>query len=297
MKSILTILTLALVGSNVSFAAETFDVRQLTLDKTSVVVTEVSMPTRGPGDDGEQVDPQIPPTTNNGGTPTIPPPDSLPTPSLPQVPPINQPGTPGQGGNGGVNWDDINQGIDIADKIVNLVDKIFEIIAKNQPVVNITVNYANAVPYGLSHWTQLQGWSTPKVKRYNMSFKNALGAKVVDVTYQIHWTYGGNYEGKGKYLTGVTVEPISVKTAWGYNVDLTAQVPDSTIANVGTSEDPIASMQVQLNWKVHSMVSDMTGKDIYYVQGDGKMQPLTTRNSTNAKDIERATKTIKNVKF
>jgi hypothetical protein len=120
-------------------------------------------------------------------------------------------------------------------------------------------------------------------RKYAFSMKNGLGSEVVKVTYQVHWTPMGNYQGKGKFLTGVTVEPISVQASWGYTVDLLAQVPDSTVANVGSSEDPVASMQVQLNWKVSTALKVIEQKAIYYVQGDGMMQEIAT---PFAKDIE-----------
>jgi len=162
------------------------------------------------------------------------------------------------------------------DNIVNLFEKIWNIIEKNQPVVNITTNYANAVPYGTTHWAQLQGWSRPGRKKYGFSMKNGFGSEVVKVVYQVHYTYAGNFQGKGKFLTGVTVEPLSVTTAWGYKVSLVSQVPDSTIANVGSHEDPVAAMQVQLKWTVHTAVKDISSKAIYYVQGDGLLQEIGT---------------------
>jgi hypothetical protein len=222
--------------------------------------------------------------TERGGT--IPPPQDLPKPpSGPQINPPKPGGPvhPGVNGtavdpNAGFNnaLNQVNGTVDAIDKIVNLVEKIFSIIEKNQPVVNITTNYANAVPFGTSHWTQLQGWSRPATKKYAFSMKNAYGSEVVSVTYQVHYTYKGNFQGKGQFLTGVTIEPIKVVTAWGYKVTLVSEVPDSTIANVGTHEDPIASMQVQLKWTAHTMIKDITAKSIYYVQGDGFLQEIGT---------------------
>jgi hypothetical protein len=192
--------------------------------------------------------------------------------------------------------------VDLLDKIVNLAQKIFNIIEKNQPVVNVTTNYANAVPYGTSHWTQLQGWSRPATRRYSFSMKNGYGSEVVKVTYQVHYTFDGNFQGKGKFLTGVTVEPLNIETAWGYKVSLVSEVPDSTIANVGTSEDPIASMQVQLRWNVHTVIKDITSKAVYYVQGDGLLQEIGTpfKNAQDAKAAaatEKATLQIENARF
>ncbi len=185
--------------------------------------------------------------------------------------------------------DNINQILDTLDKIVNLAQKVWEIIEKNQPVVNISVNYANAIPAGIQHWTQLQGWSKPKTVKYSFVAKNFYGIKVVKVIYQVHLTYGGNYQGKGKFLTGVSIEPISVETAWGYKVSLSAEVPDSTITNIGTHEDPIAAMQVQLKWTIHTIIKDIQQKAVYYVDGRGKVEEIASpfkKSVDNVKSIK-----------
>ncbi len=283
----LTAAITALVAGRVS-AAENLDAKYFTVDTNSIVIEEIAtdkggtLPGSGPTGAQVHSGPVLP------GTPAIPSPSQLPTPPSGPVinPPIQtpngplKPGEPGQpvdpqaGFNNNIN--NINSTIGVIDNIVNLMDKIWTIIEKNQPVVNITTNYANAVPYGTSHWTQLQQWSKPATKKYAFSMKNAMGGEVVKVTYQVHYTYGGNFNGKGKFLTGVTIEPLNVVTAWGYKVTLVSEVPDSTIANVGTSTDPIASMQVQLKWTAHTAVKDITSKAIYYVQGDGLLQEIGT---------------------
>ncbi|MBI4351797.1 MAG: hypothetical protein HY550_10175 [Elusimicrobia bacterium] len=247
-------------------AAENLDPKYFAIDESSIMIEEIT-------DKGGDI-PQAP---------TIPGPQDLPKP--PSGPQINPPVTPGTTTPGTTPGPDINGTIDTLDKIVNLMEKIFAIIEKNQPVVNITTNYANAVPFGTTHWTQLQGWNKPATKKYTFSMKNAYGSEVVKVTYQVHYTWKGNFQGKGLFLTGVTVEPLNVVTAWGYKVTLVSEVPDSTIANVGTHEDPIASMQLQLKWTVHTMIKDITSKAIYYVQGDGLLQQIGTpfKNAQEAK--------------
>jgi|GEM_PF-675037 len=297
----LTIAATALMTGRVS-AADNLDLKYFTPDESSVMIEELSA-----GDRGGTI------PLNPGSGPSIPGPDALPKPpSGPQInPPITPGTTPGTpttpggtdplaGFNNGIAV--VNGTVDALDKIVNLVDKIWTIIEKNQPVVNITTNYANAVPFGTSHWTQLQGWSRPSTKRYAFSMKNGYGSEVVKVIYQVHWTHSGNFQGKGKFLTGVTVEPISVTTAWGYKVTLVSEVPESTIANVGTHEDPVASMQLQLRWVVHTAIKDISDKAIYYVQGDGMMKEIGSPFANGMKveqekKLEIATEKLQNVKF
>ncbi len=264
----LTAALTALFAGRVS-AADVNDPRYFAVDEDSIMIQEVN-------DRGGTIP----------GTPVIPSPGELPKP--PTNPQVGNTGNTG-GDNPGVNGtaadpneqfnntiNQINQTVGTLDNIVNLAEKIWNIIEKNQPVVNITTNYANAVPYGMSHWTQLQGWNKPATKKYSFSMKNGFGSQVVKVTYQVHYTYKGNFNGKGQFLTGVTVEPLNVETAWGYKVTLVSEVPDSTVANVGTSDDPIAAMQVQLKWTVHTAIKDITSKAIYYVRGDGQLEEIGT---------------------
>lgn len=281
-KTVFALISGALFAGNAS--ANGFDAKYFEVDEGSIMIEEIAM------DKGGSI--QIPLSTG----PVKP---GLPQP--PTGPVINPPG-PGTTGAPGTGFQDANQAVDLLDKIVNLAEKIFNIIEKNQPVVNVTTNYANAVPYGTSHWTQLQGWSRPATRRYAFTMKNGYGSQVVKVTYQVHYTYNGNFQGKGKFLTGVTVEPLNIEAAWGYKVSLVSEVPDSTIANVGTSEDPIASMQVQLKWNVHTVIKDITSKAVYYVQGDGFLQEIGTpfKNAQDAKSaaaIEKATLQIENARF
>ena len=307
MKIITAFFSVLLVSSSYAFAGnETYDKKQLTIDEDSLVIRELPVPDSvkrnlpPPDGEDEMVDPQLPPPGH--GQPGNPPGPAVPSiPTIPQVPTLPPPSVPqGPGGQpsfqNGIN--DASQVVGVIDQIVNLVDKVFTLIAKNQPVVNINVNYANAVPYGISHWTQLQGWKTPAVKRYQLTYKNPYGVKVVDITYQLHYTYGGNYNGAGKFLTGVTIEPIKVNTAWGYTVDMIAEVPDSTITNVGTAENPIAAMQVQLKYSVHTIVKDIQSKVIFYVQGDGLSKNLTPSRGIDAqKNLDNVRKKIQSLKF
>ncbi|MCG2725212.1 MAG: hypothetical protein L6420_02965 [Elusimicrobia bacterium] len=191
---------------------------------------------------------------------------------------------------------------DIIKKIVNTASKIFKIIEENRPVVNIATNYANAVPQGVAHWTQLTGWKGPNSKTYKFSARNAVGIKVVKMTYKVHYIWGGSFKGKGKFLTGVTIEPKSIETAWGCNLDMTAEVPDSSVGNAGTSENPVASMEIHLKWKVKTFTRDIEKTAVYRVQGDGLLQgtgELFKRGleAETADKIDAITEQIKSLKF
>lgn len=162
----------------------------------------------------------------------------------------------------------------ILDRIINIAEKIWTIIEKNKPVVDVKSQYATAVPDGTSNWSQLDSWKPPRGTIYGLTAKNTYGVTVIDIRYQVLRTYGGQYKGKGRYLTAVTVEPLRVDVMWGYKLSMTAETPDSGLVNVGTKEDPIAGMLATLRWRISTTIKDSQGKGVYFLQGDGVFQEV-----------------------
>ncbi len=165
----------------------------------------------------------------------------------------------------------------VLEQIVNLTDKIWTLIAKNKPVVDVANKYGTAVPRGIKTWTVLEYWSEPKTYAYRFYAENLYGVKVYDVTYMVTYCYGGSYKGRGKYLTAVTVEPLSVNIAWGYNFNLGVDIPDSGVVNVGTRQDPVAGMQVILKYTVSTIVQYYQGRSVYFIKGDGRFNSMSNR--------------------
>lgn len=158
--------------------------------------------------------------------------------------------------------------------IVNYAMKIYKIIMKNRPVVNIETDYSNAVPEAVTHWSQLTGWQGPESKVYTFKANNIGGLPAVTATYKVHYVWGANFRGKGKYLTGVTIEPLSIVTAWGCKLDVDADVPDETIVNAGTDEAPVAQMDVKLKWRLKTFTQTIEQEAVYRVRGDGALQEV-----------------------
>jgi hypothetical protein len=162
----------------------------------------------------------------------------------------------------------------ILDQIINIGQKIWKIVVDNKPVVDIKTTYATALPEGVKGWAAMGGWQRPKGTIYQLTAKNAYGIQVINLRYQVLRTAGGSYKGTGKYLTAVTVEPLLVEVAWGYHFSMEAAVPDTSIVNVGTTENPVAAMMAQLGWHISTPIKDSQGKGIYYLQGDGAYQEI-----------------------
>jgi hypothetical protein len=168
---------------------------------------------------------------------------------------------------------EVKEGLVILDQIVNLGKKVWDLVAANQPVVNVDAKSANALPQGVTGWDQLERWSTPVTKLYRLHYENAYGITVVDFTYRVVYTPGGQVGGRGRYLAGVTAMPASLRVLWGYKFDMQAAIPQ--VLNVNTKADPIAAAQLQLNWKVHNILMHDEGSTYYVVRGDGGFSDLS----------------------
>jgi hypothetical protein len=192
---------------------------------------------------------------------------------------------------------DIGQVLVSIEKIVNIASKIWQIIKDNAPVVNIDTKYATAYPEGVTAATQLAGWSRPKSYVYGFYAENIYGVTTIDVKYKVTYTYNGAYKGMGRYLTAVTVVPEKAQVSWGYRFHMSASVPDSSIANVGTDADPVAAMQLKLNWTMASALKQVDGASVYYVEGNGYYQEIASPWKKDVKDVGAAAGLLTNEAF
>lgn len=184
-----------------------------------------------------------------------------------------------------------NQVIDLLNNIINIAKKVWQIVDDSKPVSNVNSLYATALPYNMKA-SQLQGWSKPRSYRYSFYCKNLYGIKTVEVTYRVSFQYGGNYNGKGRYLTGVTVIPENVDTMVGYSFYMNASVPDSTVVNMGTHDNPVAALRLVLQWRISTIIKDSQSTAVYFIAGDGRYQqvadPFKSRSVSDPAVVENA---------
>jgi hypothetical protein len=171
---------------------------------------------------------------------------------------------------------DLNEANVAIDQIINMGKKVWDIVEANRPVVNIQTDTANALPRGVETWQSLQGWQVPTSKVFRISYKNGFGSKVVDFSYRVLYTHGGNVNGKGAYLTNVTVIPANLEVLWGYTFNMKASVP--SVTNVGTMSSPVGAAQMLIEWKVDTAVKHSQRTASYYMQGDGVFKDLSAGN-------------------
>src|SRR5690606_26002003 len=136
--------------------------------------------------------------------------------------------------------------------IISIGEKIWAIIEKNKPVVVQNYTAVSAVPQGVKNWDELEGWSEPSVRTYKLVYTNKFKQNVVEFTYRVAYTYGGSYNGKGKYLSRVEIDHSLLNVAWGYKFSAGGEALN--ITNAGSKENPMAAMEIRLNWAVDTVL-------------------------------------------
>ncbi len=152
------------------------------------------------------------------------------------------------------------------DQIINLGQKLWKIITDNKPTLTATHTYANALPAGVKGSDELEGFSRAQFRSFRMYGTNVFGSTVYDLTYTAVHRYGGSYNGRGRYLDSVTVLPHKIDVSWGYNVNFS--VEKISTVNVGTKESPIASLLMQMTFRVSTPFKVTERRALFDFRGD-----------------------------
>lgn len=173
----------------------------------------------------------------------------------------------------GSDLDEWAEDISTLDEVLTAIEKIgtriWKLIEANRPVVSVESKVANALPRNVTCWMDLENWKVPKVYKYNVTYKNVFGAEVVNFTFRVIYTYGASYEGRGKYLSNVSVHPAELNVLWGYTFNSKVEV--QRIVNIGTKQDPIAGMEMKLNWQISTPIKDSTNSKIFFITANGEV--------------------------
>ncbi|MNJ98417.1 hypothetical protein D3C87_161830 [compost metagenome] len=155
------------------------------------------------------------------------------------------------------------------DQIINIGKKIWAIVDAGRPVVNVKIDVAHALPKGLSCWSDLSGWQMPQSKVYNVNYENGLGMTILDYSYRVTFTAGGNADGVGQYITNATFQPAEIYVAWGFNFGAEAQVP--SVFNMGSKTSPVAGMQMDMKWHFKSPLAHNEMTETFFVSGKNEL--------------------------
>lgn len=171
------------------------------------------------------------------------------------------------------NNKDLGTIIATIDKLIALGTKIYDIVKKGKPVVNMSF----AKPVSVLPQTEdpnvafnsMSSWSLPTAKTYRVEYKNLLGMSVIAFDYTVYFQHGGQYEDKGAYITGLTVRASNVSVSWGFEFNASSSL--ETITNRGSRSNPIAAATMRINYQASSLLSDIQSSESFFVTGSGEM--------------------------
>ena len=223
---------------------------------------------------------------NGGGrtpipTPQVPGPTQTPIPLPNPMPdtPAQAPTTPGATFND--NVEKTGKVIQIARDVVALGESIYELVKKGRPT-NVTeyapISVVPRDPMSKEYVEpfDMEGFSFPVEKSYVARVKDGTGREAVTFNYKVIYSYGGSYNGVGKYLTNVIIIPGSVVTRFGW--DFNASMKLSGIMNHGSKANPVAGVMVTIKYQMNSFASAFERNDTVHITGNGEIRSLMSGN-------------------
>lgn len=171
--------------------------------------------------------------------------------------------------------DGAGQIIAVAKDIVALGEAIYDLVQKGKPknlteYAPISVLPRDPISKEVVDVFDLEGFSFPSERNYIARIKNGLDREVVVFSYKVLFSYGGSYNGVGKYLTNVLIVPGSVRTTYGWDFNATMKL--SGIMNHGTKESPVAGALVTMKYSMTSWAMAIERNDTIHVTGRGEIK-------------------------
>ncbi len=118
-----------------------------------------------------------------------------------------------------------------------------------------------------SLWFEVRDWKQAKSKNFKLTLQSAFEIKTTEITYSIRYLFGGQYKGKGKYISGLMITPVEVRFLQGVKIDFQTSIV--SITNIGTDEDPIVHLTIELILHVKSLFYDKLFVHQFNIDGNG----------------------------
>lgn len=171
---------------------------------------------------------------------------------------------------------DLSQIAIVIDGLIAIGKKIWPIIEAGRPVLDVNMGKGiSVIPFKKGDdydatFYEMENWSMPRVKKYNVTYKNGFGSKVISFDYTVHYQYGGSLNGKGKYLAGINVTASNVTVAWGFTFKATSELVQ--ISNHGSKENQVAGGTFRVLYTASTVVKTISSADTFHVSGNGEIQ-------------------------
>lgn len=172
---------------------------------------------------------------------------------------------------------DLGEVISVTRQIIAFGKEIYKIVEAGKPVINTQYAPISVLPVNTEFGesitaTDLSRWQRPSSQKFKVTYKNGYGSEVVAFTYNVNMSAGGQFQGKGAYITNAQIVPENISVAWGYTFN--AQMSLVGLSNLGSDEDPIAGATLKLNYTVSTMIKEERNNMTIFIAGDGSIQQM-----------------------
>lgn len=176
-------------------------------------------------------------------------------------------------GGGTSTFDRIGQVLQTASTAVALGEQVYTLVQHGKPsnmseYAPISVVPRDPITKEIVSPFDMEDCSMPKKKAFRASMTTA-GVEVVKFEYMVLYSYGCSYEGTGKYIQTAIIQPISIKTAYGW--DFSATMKLSGIMNHGKKADPNVGVLLTLKYTMNSWRTAYEKNDTVHLKGTGEL--------------------------
>ena len=115
----------------------------------------------------------------------------------------------------------------------------------------------------------MENCSFPVQKKFATKMMTG-GVEVVRFEYMVLYTYNCSYNGTGKYIQNAIVQPVSVKTGYGW--DFNASMKLQGITNHGTKAQPVVGAILTIKYSMNSWRTAFERNDTVHISGNGGLK-------------------------
>ena len=171
--------------------------------------------------------------------------------------------------------ENVGRVIAIGRELVALGESVYQLVVKGRPTTKTTYAPISVIPNVNGQPAdifELEGWSVPVKRSYEIKYRNLYNVAIVNFKFSVVYSYRGQLNGKGAYLTAVQVIPEYVKTMWGWDFEATMKL--GGIQNQGTKANPIAGATVMIEYTAKSVMNSVTQVNSFFITGKGGFRKL-----------------------
>ena len=169
---------------------------------------------------------------------------------------------------------DAGEVIAIAKEIVALGEQVYTLVQKGKPSNTTSFTPINIVPKDpiskeIVDPLDMENCSFPVQKKFATKMMTG-GVEVVRFEYMVLYTYNCSYNGTGKYIQNAIVQPVSVKTGYGW--DFNASMKLQGITNHGTKAQPVVGAILTIKYSMNSWRMAFERNDTVHISGNGELK-------------------------